>query len=103
VSVNSLGLLDLVEIAAEGLAPRAQYQVYLADSDRPPFEVLQPLAVLKTNSAGAGIVQAIGPLKALSAKGAASWTTSSQRSLVITAINDPNQTVLRQTNSSNVP
>lgn len=103
MAVNSLGLLDLVEIAAEGLAPRAQYQVYLAEFDRPPFGVLQSLAVLKTNSDGARIVQAIGHLKALSAKGAASSTKSSQRSLVITGINDPNQTVLRQTNSSNVP
>jgi hypothetical protein len=103
VAVNSLGLLDLVEIAAEGLAPRAQYEVYPAESDRALFGALQPLAVLKTNSDGARIVQAIGHLKALPAKGAASSTKSSQRSLVITGINDPNQTVLRQTNSSHVP
>src|ERR1700675_1597946 len=32
VAVNSLGLLDLVEIAAEGLTPTSQYQVYLADA-----------------------------------------------------------------------
>ena len=30
VAVNSLGLLDLVQIAAVGLAPKTQYQVYLA-------------------------------------------------------------------------
>jgi len=29
VAVNSLGLLDLVQIAAKGLAPQTQYQVYL--------------------------------------------------------------------------
>src|SRR5262249_38764391 len=29
VAVNSLGLLDLVQIAAAGLAPNSQYQVYL--------------------------------------------------------------------------
>src|SRR5947207_3043904 len=33
VAVNSLGLLDLVQIAAAGLAPKTQYQVYLAESD----------------------------------------------------------------------
>ncbi|OLE50687.1 MAG: hypothetical protein AUI36_18960, partial [Cyanobacteria bacterium 13_1_40CM_2_61_4] len=34
VAVNSLGLTDLVQIAAEGLAPKAQYDVFLADSSR---------------------------------------------------------------------
>jgi len=56
VAVNSLGLLDLVQIAAEGLAPKAQYQVYLAESDHAPFATLEPLAVLRTNPDGAGIV-----------------------------------------------
>src|SRR5882724_7009148 len=37
VAVNSLGLLDLVQIAAKGLAPTSQYQVYLADSNVAPF------------------------------------------------------------------
>src|SRR5882724_5915043 len=33
VAVNSLGLLDLVQIAAKGLSPQAPYQVYLAESN----------------------------------------------------------------------
>ena len=37
VAVNSLALLDLVQIAAEGLIPKTQYQVYLAESNRAPF------------------------------------------------------------------
>jgi YVTN family beta-propeller protein len=37
VAVNSLGLLDLVQIAAEGLAPKSQYQVYLAESNHAPL------------------------------------------------------------------
>jgi YVTN family beta-propeller protein len=49
VAVNSLGLLDLVQIAAEGLTHKSQYQVYLAESDHAPFGKLEPLAVLKTN------------------------------------------------------
>src|SRR5262249_61434912 len=82
VAVNSLGLLDLVQIAAKGLAPKAQYQVYLAESNRSPFGKLEPLAVLKTNPDGAGIVQAIGPLKVL----AGGNTTSSvpKRFLILT-------------------
>src|SRR5512133_1552113 len=68
VAVNSLGLLDLVQIAARGLAPQTQYQVYLAESNRSPFGKLVPLAVLKTNPDGAGIVQTIGPLKFVGGK-----------------------------------
>ena len=65
VAVNSVGLLDLVQIAAKGLPPQTTYQVYLAESNHPPFGKLEPLAVLKTNPYGWSIVQAIGPLKAL--------------------------------------
>src|SRR5216683_2213764 len=56
VAVNSLGLLDLVQIAAKGLTPNSQYQVYLAESDQAPFGKLESLAILKTNPDGAGIV-----------------------------------------------
>ena len=101
VAVNSLGVLDLVQIAAEGLAPKAQYQVYLAESNQAPFGKLEPLAVLKTNPDGAGIVQAIGPLKALA--GGAESGVSSHRFIIVTALNDPSQVVLRQTGASNGP
>jgi len=103
VSVNSLGLLDLVEVAAAGLAPQSQYQVYLTESNRLPFGKLEPLAVLKTNADGAGIVQAIGPLKVLAAKSPASSTVSSQRFLIVTENNNANQVVLRQVNPSDGP
>ena len=58
-AVNSLGLLDLVQVTAAGLAPQSQYQVYLAESSEPPFGKLEPLAILKTNPDGAGNTQAI--------------------------------------------
>jgi YVTN family beta-propeller protein len=103
VAVNSLGLLDLVQIAAEGLAPKAQYQVYLAESNHTPFGELQPLAVLKTNPDGAGIIQAIGPLKVLAARGSSSSTTPAQRFLIVVDGNDANQLVLRQVNPSSGP
>src|ERR1700751_3240792 len=100
VAVNSLGLLDLVQIAAKGLAPKETYQVYLAESNQSPFGKLEPLALLKTNPDGGGIVQAIGPLKALAGKDASS---PSQRFLIVTDIKDSSQVVLRQTNSSGNP
>jgi hypothetical protein len=95
VAVNSLGLLDLIQIAAVRLAPKTQYQVYLAESDHAPFGRLVPLAVVKTNPDGGGIVQAIGPLKTLVA-GDPSAPASSRRFLIVTELNNPSQVVLRQ-------
>jgi len=94
VAVNSLGLLDLVQIAARGLAPQTPYQVYLAESNQTPFGKLEPLAVLKTNPDGGGIVQAIGPLKLLAADNPNS--AASRRYLVVTDIKDSSQVVLRE-------
>ena len=100
VAVNSLGLLDLVQIAAEGLAPRTQYQVYLAESNRAPFGTLQPLAVLMTNPEGSGIVQAIGPLKQLADSGPIAAIAVRHRFLIVADIKDTSQVVLRQTTTS---
>src|SRR6266513_2258374 len=101
VAVNSLGLLDLVQIAAKGLAPKESYQVYLAESNQSPFGKLEPLAVLKTNPDGAGIVQAIGPLKVLAGNDPNS--SASQRFLIVTDIKDSSQVVLRQARPSSSP
>jgi YVTN family beta-propeller protein len=101
VAVNSLGLLDLVQIAAKGLAPQASYQVYLAESNHPPFGKLEPLALLKTNPYGWSIVQAIGPLKALAANDANS--PAPQRFLIVTDVKDSSQVVLRQAKASTSP
>jgi YVTN family beta-propeller protein len=100
VAVNSLGLLDLVQIAAEGLTPKSQYQVYLADSDHAPFGKLEPLAVLRTNPDGAGIVQAIGPLKTLAGDASATAGAPSHRFIVVSDLKDSSQVVLRQTRAS---
>jgi len=101
VAVNSLGLLDLLQIAAIGLSPRTQYQVYLTESNRLPFGKLEPLAVLKTNPDGAGIVQAIGPLKVLAGNDANS--PAPQRFLIVTDAKDSSQVVLRQAKASSSP
>jgi YVTN family beta-propeller protein len=102
VAVNSIGLLDLVQIAAEGLAPRSQYQVYLVDSLEAPFGKLEALAVLKTNPDGAGIVQAIGPLKTLSRGDASAPGAPSQKFLIVTDIKTSSQVVLRQSKTAAV-
>ena len=105
VAVNSFGLLDLVQIAAEGLTPKLQYQVYLTESDHAPFGKLEPLAVLKTNPDGAEIVQSIGPLKALAggpAPGAAAGA-SLHRFLIVSDVKDPSRVVLRQASTLIAP
>jgi YVTN family beta-propeller protein len=91
VAVNSLGLLDLVQITARGLTPGAQYQVYIAESTSAPFGTLEPLAILKANPDGAGSVQAIGPLKKLAPNAGAA-----QRFLIATELKEPSRVVLRQ-------
>jgi YVTN family beta-propeller protein len=96
VAVNSLGLLDLVQIAAEGLAPKSRYNVHLADSNRAPYGNLRALAVLNTNPDGAGIVQAVGPLKTLASNGESASAGSSRRFLIITEMNEPTRLVLQQ-------
>ena len=102
VAVNSLGLLDLVQIAAAGLAPKAQYRVYLAGSNHAPFGKLEALAILKTNPDGAGIVQAIGPLKTLAPRDSGGAVARFERFLIVTDTNDASQVVLRQANASPV-
>lgn len=95
VAVNSLGILDLIQVAARGLVPKTQYRVYLADSNRPPFGALEPLTVFNTNSDGAGIAQAIGPLKQV-ARGDSTASVTPRRRFVIVADNrDTSQVVLR--------
>jgi hypothetical protein len=94
VAVNSLGILDLIQIAAKGLAPQTQYQVYLAESNQSPFGKLEALAVLKTNPDGAGIVQAIGPLKVLAGNNPNS--SASPRFLIVTDMKDSSQVILQQ-------
>jgi YVTN family beta-propeller protein len=100
VAVNSLGLLDLIQIAAVGLAPASQYQVYLAEREDAPFGRLEPLAILKTNPDGGGIVQAVGPLKSLSADTATDAAMVSRRFLVVTELSDPSRVVLQQARPS---
>jgi YVTN family beta-propeller protein len=95
-AVNSLGLLDLLQIAAVGLMPNSQYEVFLADHNSPPFGNLVPLAILMTTLGNAGIVQAIGPLETL-AEGAG---TEPQRFIIVTELNNPSNVVLRESEGS---
>jgi len=98
-AVNSLGLLDLVEIAATGLTSGVQYRVYLAQNNHPPYGSLEPLAIFEANPDGAGIVQTMGLLKTLARPDAAVDASPPQRFLIITDLDDPSRVVLRQAGS----
>jgi YVTN family beta-propeller protein len=91
-AVNSLGILDLVELADAGLAPMTQYSVFTAEHNQAPFGELVPLATLMTQPDGSGIVQAIGPLKKL----ADGPGVANPRFLIVTEFNNPANVVLRQ-------
>jgi YVTN family beta-propeller protein len=63
VVINSLGLVDNLQIAASGLEPKQDYQLYLVDSLIAPYGRKELLANFKTNPSGAGTAQTIGPLR----------------------------------------
>jgi hypothetical protein len=102
-AVNSLTLLDLVELAPIGLAPKSQHQVYLAESDHAPFGRLVPLAVFTTNPDGGAIVQTIGPLKTFAASGSDAAGVPSRRFLIVAELKGRSQVVLRQAGASAGP
>ena len=58
VSINSLGLIDNLQIAAIGLEPGKKYMLVLIGSPEP-----QGLVVLTAGIGGASIAQTLGPLK----------------------------------------
>ena len=96
VAVNSLGVIDLLEIAAAGLQPGQEYQLSLADSLTKPDASRIALTKFTTNPSGAAIAQAIGPLRTVvGAADGAAGKQSEQRYLVVTAIGSE-QPVLQQ-------
>lgn len=58
VSINSLGLIDNLQIAATGLAPGEKYRLVLVGGSEP-----QDLATFAAGIGGVAIVQTLGPLK----------------------------------------
>jgi hypothetical protein len=96
VAVNSLGVIDLLEIAAAGLQPGQEYELSLVDSLVKPDASRAGLAKFTANPSGAAIAQAIGPLRTVvvASEDAASQQPE-QRYLVVTATGS-DQPVLQQ-------
>jgi len=86
VSVNSLGSVDLLQVAASGLKPGRSYTLWLAAARTAPFGSKESLATFKANPSGAQIVQTVGPLKhALTRTTPDAASRSSYRFLLVTA------------------
>ncbi len=86
VSVNSLGPLDLLQMAVSGLKPGQMYRLWLTTSQTPPYGQKQELATFKTNLAGAQIVQTVGPFRqVLTFESEKSAEVPRQRFLLVTA------------------
>jgi len=96
VAVNSLGVIDLLQIAAAGLQPGREYQLLLVDSLIKPDVSRVGLTKFTANPSGAAIAQAIGPLRTVvAAPGAATAQQPERRYLLVTATNS-DEPVLQQ-------
>jgi YVTN family beta-propeller protein len=96
VAVNSLGVIDLLQIAATGLQPGQEYELSLVDSLTKPNASRITLVKFTANLSGAAVAQAIGPLRTVvGATENTSVKESEQRYLVVTT-SGKEQTLLQQ-------
>ncbi len=84
VSVNSLGALDLLQLAASGLRPGESYTLWLVASHTAPFGDKEALVTFKANASGAQVAQSVGPLRALATTDAEVAGGSKNRYLILT-------------------
>jgi hypothetical protein len=86
----------LLQIAAAGLQPGQEYQLFLVDSLTKPDATRVGLAHFTANPSGAALAQAIGPLRTVveGSAGAAAGD-SAHRYLIVTATGS-NQPVLQE-------
>jgi YVTN family beta-propeller protein len=95
VAVNSLGLIDLLQIAVAGLQPGQEYQLFLVNSLTKPDASRIALTKFIANPSGAAVAQAIGPLRTVVGADESANQKSDRRYLVVTATGS-DQPVLQQ-------
>jgi len=87
VSVNSLGALDLLQIAVSGLKPGQSYTLWLVASRTAPFGKKEALVTFKANAAGAQVAQAVAPLRrVLTEPAGQNPAASDERFLLVTEV-----------------
>ena len=85
VSVNSLGPLDLLQVAASGLKPGTTYELKITNSGADPSKSGEALATFKANASGAQVTQVLGPFRrVLTEKDDASRNHDDARFLAVT-------------------
>ena len=95
VAVNSLGLLDNLQIAATGLIPGQSYQLSLVPSLTMPYGNQEALIRFKANASGSAIAQALGPLRQVLTAPQSTDQDLKQRFLIVTEVGS-GQAVLLQ-------
>ncbi|MFF3749576.1 DUF305 domain-containing protein [Streptomyces sp. NPDC002018] len=84
VSVNALGALDLLQVAATGLEPGKDYTLWLTENRTAPFGRKEALTMFTTNVAGAQVSQAIGLLREVLTPPEPAKSAARERFLIIT-------------------
>ncbi|MEV6027382.1 DUF305 domain-containing protein [Streptomyces sp. NPDC052036] len=84
VSVNALGALDLLQVAATGLKPGEKYLLLLTEHRTAPFGREQALTMFTANAAGAQVSQAIGLMREVLTPPESSKSAPARRYLIIT-------------------
>ncbi len=86
VSVNSLGPLDLLQMAVSGLKPGQMYRLWVVTGRTSPYGQKEQLAMFKTNLSGAQVVQTVGPLRQfLTSDSEKTAEVTQQRFLLVTS------------------
>jgi len=96
VAVNSVGVIDLLQIAASGLEPGKEYELWLIDPVGSPKASRTPLARFTANASGAAVAQAIGPLRTVVAEAAGSIGEHAERRSLLLTDTESGRAILQQ-------
>jgi len=96
VAVNSLGLVDLVQIAATGLEPGRSYQLALVDRRTAPYGRREALANFKANVGGAQVAQTIGPLRQAVTRAEGDDQPAAARYLILSPVGSDEPVLVQQ-------
>jgi YVTN family beta-propeller protein len=94
VVINSLGQVDQLQIAAAGLEPGQEYELYLADAAKPPYGSRILLAKFKASPAGTAIAQTIGPIRNVTSQSGTAQTAP--HSLLLISVGNDQPVLVEQ-------
>ena len=83
-----------MQIAASGLEPGQEYQLYLTDTPNPPYGIRIPLANFKASPAGTAIAQTIGPIRNVTSQSGTAQTAP--HSLLLISVGNDQPVLVEQ-------